>query len=70
MSHTETLTEDVYRDHQNEVYTLNDLCRSSLAGSFPLFAHAMFKHLGLGGASSLLGGIAILFIPAPFIFIK
>jgi DHA1 family multidrug resistance protein-like MFS transporter len=30
----------------------------------------MFQRLGLGGASSMLGGFAILFIPAPFIFIK
>jgi hypothetical protein len=30
----------------------------------------MFAHLGLGGACSLLGGVAILFIPAPFLFIK
>lgn len=52
------------------MYSLNDLCRSCFAGAFPLFAHAMFARLGLGGASSMLGGIAILFIPAPFIFIK
>ena len=52
------------------MYSLNDLCRSCFAGAFPLFAHAMFKHLGLGGASSMLGGFAILFIPAPFVFIK
>jgi DHA1 family multidrug resistance protein-like MFS transporter len=30
----------------------------------------MFKRLGLGGANSMLGGFAILFIPAPFVFIK
>jgi DHA1 family multidrug resistance protein-like MFS transporter len=61
---------DTFREHQSAVYSVNDLCRSCFAGAFPLFAHAMYQRLGLGGANSMLGGFAILFIPAPFIFIK
>jgi hypothetical protein len=37
---------------------------------FPLFAHALFGKLGIGGGNSLLGGLACLFIPAPFLFLK
>jgi hypothetical protein len=37
---------------------------------FPLFAHALFSKLGVGGGNSLLGGLACLFIPAPFLFLK
>lgn len=52
------------------VFTLNDLFRSSFAGAFPLFAHAMYKHLGIGPACSLLGGISALFVPMPIISLR
>lgn len=35
-----------------------------------MFAVQMYRKLGTGGASSLLGGIAILFIPAPWVLMK
>ena len=54
----------------SSVLTLNDLWRASWGAAFPLFAHALFKHLGIGGGNSLLGGLACLFVPAPFLFIK
>lgn len=50
--------------------TLNDLFRASFGAAFPLFANGMFSKLGIGGGNSLLGGLACLFIPAPFLFIK
>ena len=61
---------DVYFAEIGSVLTLNDLFRSSFGAAFPLFANATFKHLGIGGGNSLLGGLACLFIPAPFIFLK
>jgi len=61
---------DVYYAEIGSVLTLNDLFRSSYGAGFPLFAGALFSHLGIGGGSSLLGGIACLFIPAPYLFIR
>ncbi|WWC99974.1 hypothetical protein V866_006883 [Kwoniella sp. B9012] len=61
---------DVFYEEISSVFTLNDLFRSSWGAAFPLFAHALFKHLGTGGGNSLLGGLACLFVPAPFLFIK
>ncbi|WWC58885.1 uncharacterized protein I303_101430 [Kwoniella dejecticola CBS 10117] len=61
---------DVFYTEMGSVLTLNDLFRASWGAAFPLFANALFKHLGIGGGNSLLGGLACLFIPAPFLFIK
>ncbi|WVQ97280.1 hypothetical protein IAU59_004391 [Kwoniella sp. CBS 9459] len=61
---------DVFYEEMGSVLTLNDLFRASWGAAFPLFANALFKHLGIGGGNSLLGGLACLFIPAPFFFIK
>ncbi|WRT64422.1 uncharacterized protein IL334_001354 [Kwoniella shivajii] len=61
---------DVFYQDIGSVLTLNDLFRASWGAAFPLFANALFKHLGIGGGNSLLGGLACLFIPAPFLFIK
>jgi hypothetical protein len=41
-----------------------------MAAGFPLFAKPMFHNLGVGPAMSILGGIAALAIPVPFIFMK
>ena len=43
----------------------NDLMRSGMGGAFPLFATAMFNNLGLNWGCSLLGFLAITFIPIP-----
>lgn len=48
----------------------NDFMRSSFGAGFPLFATAMYNKLGVGWASSLLGFLAIAFIPIPFILYK
>ncbi|KPI40869.1 Caffeine resistance protein 5 [Cyphellophora attinorum] len=48
----------------------NDLIRSSFGAGFPLFASAMYKKLGVGWASSLLGFLSIAFIPIPFLLFK
>ena len=44
--------------------------RSSFGAGFPLFAGQMYRKLGTPGASSLLGGLAVVFIPVPFLLMK
>ncbi|KAK4689526.1 MFS transporter, DHA1 family, multidrug resistance protein, partial [Tremellales sp. Uapishka_1] len=61
---------DAYYTELGAVLTLNDLFRSTWGAAFPLFAGAMFSRLGIAGGNSLVGGLAVLFIPAPFLFIK
>lgn len=46
----------------------NTFLRSSFAAAFPLFAHAMYTNLGIPWASSLLGFVAVLMIPIPYLF--
>ncbi|KAH6649141.1 major facilitator superfamily domain-containing protein [Truncatella angustata] len=46
------------------------LFRASLGAAFPLFARSLFVQLGIGPGNSLLGGIAVLFIPIPFVFYR
>lgn len=58
---------DAYPKHVASVYAGNDLVRSAFGAGFPLFAPAMYSKLGIGWASSLLGFLAVAFIPIPFI---
>ena len=58
---------DAYPKYVASVYAGNDLVRSASGAAFPLFAHAMYKRLGIDWASSLLGFLSILFIPVPFV---
>ncbi|TNY21912.1 major facilitator superfamily domain-containing protein [Rhodotorula diobovata] len=50
--------------------SINTVVRSSFGAGFPLFTTAMYNRLGIQGACSLLGGLAILFVPIPFLLIK
>ncbi len=76
---------DAYPQYAASVLAGNDLFRSSFGAAFPLFAtvsnsssymawliwlQAMYKNLGVGWASSLLGFLAISFIPIPFLLFK
>ncbi|KAK7968051.1 MFS general substrate transporter, partial [Apiospora aurea] len=58
----------IYAPYAASVFAGATLFRASLGAAFPLFAPAMFEKLGVGPGNSLLGGIAVLFIPIPFIF--
>lgn len=58
---------DAYPKYVASVYAGNDLVRSAFGAAFPLFAGAMYKKLGIGWASSLLGFLSIAFIPIPFV---
>ncbi|KAI9647241.1 hypothetical protein NHQ30_003624 [Ciborinia camelliae] len=48
----------------------NTFLRSFFGAGFPLFATAMFTNLGVQWAGSLLGFLAIAFLPIPFLFYK
>jgi len=61
---------DAYLMNAASALSINTVCRSAFGAGFPLFAGQMFRKLGTGGASSLLGGLAILFMPAPFLLKK
>ncbi|CZT48181.1 related to FLR1-Putative H+ antiporter regulated by yAP-1 and involved in multidrug resistance [Rhynchosporium secalis] len=61
---------DAYPEYAASVLAGNDFFRSSFGAGFPLFANAMYTKLGVGGASSLLGGLSVLFIPVPFVLYK
>ncbi|KAM6487688.1 major facilitator superfamily domain-containing protein [Trichoderma sp. SZMC 28011] len=61
---------DTYRLYAASATSANTLLRSALAASFPLAATPMFNNLGVGPAMSLLGGIAVIAIPVPFLFMK
>ncbi|KAL8738202.1 MAG: hypothetical protein Q9181_000973 [Wetmoreana brouardii] len=61
---------DAYPDYSASVLAGNDFMRSAFGAAFPLFASAMYKNLGTGWASSLLGFLAIAFIPIPFVLYR
>ena len=48
----------------------NTVTRSAAGASAPLFTQYMFDALGVGGGGSLIGGIAVLLVPIPFIFYR
>lgn len=48
----------------------NTVARSGAGAAAPLFTQYMFDALGVGGAGSLIGGVACLLAPVPFIFYK
>lgn len=46
----------------------NTFLRSFFGAGFPLFATQMFHNLGVDWAGSLLGFLAVAFLPIPFLF--
>lgn len=48
----------------------NTVCRSACGAAAPLFTEYMFNALGVGGGGSLIGGVAVLLAPIPFVFAK
>lgn len=48
----------------------NTFLRSAMGASFPIFATAMFHNLGVEWAGTLLGCLAVLLLPIPFLFYK
>ncbi|KAH8434334.1 MFS transporter [Aspergillus melleus] len=61
---------DAYPNYAASVLAGNDLFRSAFGAGFPLFASAMYNHLGVGWASSTLAFLSIVFIPIPLVLMK
>lgn len=59
---------DVYLMYANSAIAGNTLVRSLAGGGFPLFATAMYHTLGVEWATSLLGFLALAFLPCPILF--
>ena len=61
---------DVYLVFANSAISANTLMRSTVGAAFPMFAQAMYEHLGVDWATSLLGflGVAMAGIPVVFYF--
>jgi DHA1 family multidrug resistance protein-like MFS transporter len=61
---------DTYLMYTASAVAANTICRSAAGASAPLFTQYMFDALGVGGGGSLIGGVAIVLAPIPFIFYK
>ena len=48
----------------------NTVARSAAGAAAPLFTDYMFSALGIGGGGSLIGGVACLLAPIPFLFYR
>jgi MFS transporter, DHA1 family, multidrug resistance protein len=51
-------------------FAANTMLRSAVGAAFPLFTVQMYTKLGINWASTLIGLIALVFAPSPFLFYK
>lgn len=58
---------DSYHRYTSSALAAQSFCRNMMGGAFPLFTDLMFRKMGTGGASSLLGGIAALLTIVPWV---
>ena len=61
---------DTYLMYAASALAANTVARSAAGAAAPLFTNYMFNSLGVGGGGSLIGGVACLLAPIPFIFYK
>jgi len=61
---------DVFTAHAASAMAANTVLRSVVAAVLPLAGRHMYDALGLGWGNSLLGFIALLFAPIPFVFLR
>lgn len=59
---------DSYLMYAASALAANTVARSAAGAAAPLFTEYMFDALGVGGGGSLIGGVAVLLAPIPFIF--
>lgn len=59
---------DTYGPFAASAVAANTVLRSIMACGLPLAAKPMFRQMGVGPASSVLGGVACLALPVPFLF--
>lgn len=61
---------DTYRMYSASAFAANTMVRSAVGAAFPLFTRQMYEGMGVNWASTLIGGIALLMLPIPFLFYK
>ncbi|GAA5837887.1 hypothetical protein JCM5353_006454 [Sporobolomyces roseus] len=61
---------DTYLYNAASALSINTVVRSAFGAGFPLFANQMYAKLSTPGATGLLGGLAVVFIPVPFVLYK
>ncbi|TKA71298.1 hypothetical protein B0A49_06055 [Cryomyces minteri] len=61
---------DTYLMFAASALAANTVCRSAFGAAAPLYTQYMFDALGVGGGGSLIGGVAVLLVPIPFIFYR
>lgn len=61
---------DTYGIYAASAVSANTFLRSIFAAGLPLAARRMFGVLGVGPAMSILGGVACLALPVPFLFMR
>jgi hypothetical protein len=61
---------DVFTVHAASAMAASTVLRSLLAALIPLSSQQMYAKMGYGWGNSLLGFVACLLIPIPFLFIK
>lgn len=61
---------DTYGMYAASAVSANTFLRSIMAAGLPLAAKPMFKTLGVGVSMSILGAVATIAIPVPFVFMK
>lgn len=59
---------DSYLMYAASALAANTVARSAAGAAAPLFTNYMFSALGVGGGGSLIGGVACLLAPIPFLF--
>ncbi|KAH8999675.1 MFS general substrate transporter [Lactarius hatsudake] len=61
---------DTYLKYAASALAAHTVIRSLAGAAFPLFSTQMFVKLGINWAGTLLGGIALILAPIPFLFYK
>jgi hypothetical protein len=61
---------DVFTVHAASAMAASTVLRSLAAAFLPLSSQTMYEQLGYGWGNSLLGFVATLLIPIPYLFIK
>ncbi len=61
---------DIYLESAASALAVNTCCRSLVAAGFPLAAPRMYRHMGVPWATSVLGFLCVLLVPAPILFYK
>jgi len=60
---------DTYHRYASSAIAAQSFCRNLLGGSFPLYTELLYRRLGIGPASSLLGGIGALLTLVPWVLL-